>query len=114
MGKIMGKQKICNVNEFPSDGRYSMKIENNDIAIFKIDDNYYAINRKCTHMGGNLAKGKLDGKTVTCPLHGAKYDLESGDLIHQVGTVAGLLKKAKNAQTYKVWVENNEIWIDIP
>lgn len=110
----MTKEKLCNISEFPADGRNSFKINDKEIAVFKIDNFYYGISRKCTHMGGNLAKGKLDGKIVICPLHGARYDLESGDLVQQVGPVAGLLKKAKSTQTYKIWAENELLWIEIP
>ena len=110
----MSKQKLCNISDFPADGRNSFKIEENDIAVFKIDDKYYGISRKCTHMRGNLAKGKLDGKNVICPLHGARYDLESGELVQQVSAIAGLLKKAKSTQTYKIWAENEELWIELP
>jgi nitrite reductase/ring-hydroxylating ferredoxin subunit len=110
----MGKQKICNIAEFPATGRYVLKMERTDIVIFRIDGEFFAINRKCTHMGGNLANGVLDGKTIKCPLHGAQYNLETGELVQQVGKLAGLLKKAQNAQTYKVFVEGNEIWLDIP
>lgn len=41
----------------------------------------YAIDDTCTHRGCSLAKGKLDGTTVTCPCHGSQFDVTSGAVI---------------------------------
>jgi nitrite reductase/ring-hydroxylating ferredoxin subunit len=42
----------------------------------------YAFDDTCTHMGCSLAKGKLDGTTVTCPCHGSQFDVTSGAVLH--------------------------------
>lgn len=109
----MVHEKLCAVSEFPSEGRQSFKINGKDIAVFLIDGKYYAIQRKCTHMGGSLLKGKLEGKTIKCPLHGAVYNLETGELLQQVGTLAGMLKKAKNAEVFNVAEENKQLFIEL-
>jgi nitrite reductase/ring-hydroxylating ferredoxin subunit len=41
----------------------------------------YAFDDKCTHMGCSLAKGKLEGTTVTCPCHGSQFDVTSGAVL---------------------------------
>ena len=41
----------------------------------------YAFDDTCTHMGCSLAKGKLDGTTVTCPCHGSQFDVTSGAVL---------------------------------
>ena len=41
----------------------------------------YAFDDACTHMGCSLAKGKLDGTTVTCPCHGSQFDVTSGAVL---------------------------------
>ena len=41
----------------------------------------YAIDDTCTHKGCSLAKGKLDGTTVTCPCHGSQFDVTSGAVL---------------------------------
>jgi nitrite reductase/ring-hydroxylating ferredoxin subunit len=38
----------------------------------------YAFDDSCTHTGCSLAKGKLDGTTVTCHCHGSQFDVTSG------------------------------------
>jgi 3-phenylpropionate/trans-cinnamate dioxygenase ferredoxin component len=49
-----------------------------DIAIFNVDGNICAIADTCPHAGGSLGLGKLDGKVVTCPVHGMKFDVTTG------------------------------------
>jgi nitrite reductase/ring-hydroxylating ferredoxin subunit len=41
----------------------------------------HAFDDSCTHMGCSLAKGKLDGTTVTCPCHGSQFDVTSGAVL---------------------------------
>jgi nitrite reductase/ring-hydroxylating ferredoxin subunit len=106
-------KKLCDLKDFPTEGRAVFKVDDTEILVFLVEDNFYAINKKCTHMGGNLAKGKLEGKTIKCPLHGAIYNIESGELIQQVGKIAGLLKKAKNIQTYRIIQQEDAIWVEI-
>lgn len=51
------------------------------IALFRVDDDFHAIGNECTHSGGPLGKGELDGTTVTCPWHGAQFDVTSGEVL---------------------------------
>ncbi len=51
------------------------------IAIFDVGRTFYAIANACTHMGGTLGEGGLDGKTVTCPWHGSQFDVTSGQVL---------------------------------
>lgn len=46
----------------------------------------YAIDDKCTHMGCSLAKGRLEGTTVTCPCHGSQFDVTSGAVLRGPAT----------------------------
>lgn len=48
----------------------------------------FVMAEKCSHLGGPLADGKLDGKTVTCPWHGSKFSLEDGSVLVGPATYA--------------------------
>jgi 3-phenylpropionate/trans-cinnamate dioxygenase ferredoxin subunit len=87
-------------------------VNGNDILIANYGGEYYAIGGKCTHMNGDLSKGKLDGKIVTCPKHGSKFDITTGESI--LGPKIGFLKlKTKNEPSYKVKIEGDTISINI-
>ncbi len=49
-----------------------------EMAIFNVDGKICAISDHCPHAGGSLGLGKLDGKIVTCPVHGMKFDVTTG------------------------------------
>ncbi len=48
------------------------------IALFHVGGQFYAIANTCTHRGGPLCEGEVDGTTVTCPWHGAQFDITTG------------------------------------
>ena len=52
-----------------------------DVAVFNVDGDFCATQSKCTHRQGPLNKGKLDGSTVTCPLHGAQFNVCTGAVL---------------------------------
>jgi nitrite reductase/ring-hydroxylating ferredoxin subunit/alkylhydroperoxidase/carboxymuconolactone decarboxylase family protein YurZ len=51
-----------------------------DIAIFNVDGNVHAIGDTCVHAGASLGSGKLNGRIVTCPAHGLRYDVTTGEV----------------------------------
>ncbi|NHJ48347.1 MAG: Rieske 2Fe-2S domain-containing protein [Asgard group archaeon] len=107
----MAETKLCVNTEIPNQGVKTFKIGDLDIAVFNIEGEFFAINRKCTHMKGNLAKGKLDGKKIKCPLHGSVFSLETGELLGQPGTLAGWFKKAKHTIVYKIKIKDDVLYL---
>ena len=75
------------------------------IALFKVDGDYYAIDDPCTHQGGPLSEGDLAGKEVTCPWHGAIFDVTTGEVL---GPPA-----PKGVTRYRVRVSGPSIEIEI-
>ena len=52
-----------------------------DVVVFNVGGNFCATQAACTHRGGPLGQGKLEGSTVTCPLHGSQFNVCSGDVL---------------------------------
>lgn len=61
----------------PRQGRAVM-LGGKEIAIFNLVGRFLAIENRCPHKGGPLADGIVSGSTVVCPLHGWRFDLETG------------------------------------
>ncbi len=55
-----------------------VEVNGTEIALFKVDDDYYAIGNTCTHQGGPLCEGELEDGNVECPWHGALFDIKTG------------------------------------
>jgi 3-phenylpropionate/trans-cinnamate dioxygenase ferredoxin subunit len=51
-----------------------------DVAVFKIDGRFYAIEDVCTHDGAEIASGELDGDEIICPRHGARFCVKTGEV----------------------------------
>ena len=73
--------KVAEVTELgPGEGK-TVEVEGVRLALFNVDGQYFAIANACTHVGGSLGEGALIGKEVTCPLHGAQFDVTCGKVL---------------------------------
>ena len=77
-----------------------------EILVANVDGSYYAINNICNHAGAELHEGDLAGKELTCPWHGAKWDVTTGNLVW-------FPQNLKNLESYKVTVENDTVYVEV-
>lgn len=85
--------KVAPLADFPAGTRRVVEVDGASVAVFHLDDGYYAIEDVCTHDGGELASGELvcnelagndlasiesAGCEITCPRHGARFNLKTG------------------------------------
>ncbi len=73
--------KVGEVTELGQGEGKTVEVEGVSLALFNVDGTYFAIANTCTHVGGSLGEGALIGKEVTCPLHGAQFDVTSGKVL---------------------------------
>ena len=67
--------KIAETSDLSPGECKSVEVESQTIALFNVGGTFYAIDGICTHMGGPLGEGTLDGEIVTCPWHGAEFNV---------------------------------------
>ena len=72
---------VAKVGEIPPGGRKIVRLDDQPVAIFHLDDGYYAIDDVCTHDGGPVAEGPLEGQVIECPRHGARFDVKTGAVL---------------------------------
>ena len=72
-----------------------------------------AAQRKCPHMGFNLCRGKIDDGAVVCPLHKAKFDLESGRVERDPKLLFINMKSKSDLAVYPVKVEDGAVFVGI-
>ena len=73
--------KVATTGEMtPGQGKV-VEVQGKEIALFNVGGKYFAIDNMCTHEEASLADGDISGFEVTCPLHGAKFDVRSGQVL---------------------------------
>ena len=67
--------KVAQTTELKEGEKKKISLEGKEILLTNIQNSYYAIDNKCSHMGGSLNDGKLDGSHIICPRHGSIFDV---------------------------------------
>jgi len=79
--------------------------EGRSIALFNVAGTFYAIDNTCPHRGGPLGEGELAGEVVTCPWHGAKFNVKTGEVL---GPPA-----SKGVQSFPVKVQGSDVLVEL-
>jgi nitrite reductase (NADH) small subunit len=74
------------------------------VALINVDGELFALDGMCSHQGGPLGKGRLDGCTLTCPWHGWQYDARTGKQ---------LLSETIRQRRYATRIEGDTIWVAV-
>jgi nitrite reductase/ring-hydroxylating ferredoxin subunit len=91
-------QRVLGYNEFRlSDAPPGSALLVGDVVVFNVDGQFCATQNKCTHRQGPLSRGQLEGSTVTCPLHGAQFNVCTGAVLRGPAT--------EPLKTYRVIVD---------
>jgi 3-phenylpropionate/trans-cinnamate dioxygenase ferredoxin subunit len=98
--------EIASTEDIPNGKRIFLEIGSNQIVVFNIGGNFYAIGDVCTHDDGPLGDGDLDGFEVICPRHGAHFDVRTGN--------ATALPAVYPTPSYPIKVTNGKIEIGVP
>lgn len=89
-----------------------------EILLARVDDNFYAADAVCPHMGGQLANGVLEKTIVTCPRHHSQFDLANGRVVRWTDwsgiklSVAKVVKSPRPLKTYRVKIEGDKVFIE--
>jgi len=79
----------------------SVAVGDRRLAVFRTAGGYHAIDHACPHAGGPLADGIVAGGCVTCPLHGLRFDLITGECGDG----------ASHVRAYAVVERGGELWL---
>jgi 3-phenylpropionate/trans-cinnamate dioxygenase ferredoxin subunit len=96
--------RVAVADDVPPGEKIAVSVGGEDIAIFNVDGDLYAIGDTCTHAEASLAEGDFYGTTVECPLHGSPFDVTSGRALG--------LPAMGNSGKYEVKCEGGAIFVD--
>lgn len=104
--------KVASKSEVELGKMKALKVGDKDVLLANLGGKFYAIGWKCTHMGGDLSKGTLEGNIVTCPRHHAKFDVTTGKAVSPP-KMPLIHPKANDEPTYEVKVDQENILVKL-
>lgn len=102
--------KVVEKKDLPANTMVMVLVEGKEVLLANVNSTYFAIANKCTHLGGSLAKGSLAGNIVTCPRHGAQFDVTTGQAVGEA-KIAFVKMKVKDEAAYEVKVDGEDILV---
>lgn len=97
--------KVAEVGEVAAGQKKQIDIDGLAVAVFNVDGQLYAIEDVCTHDGAPLAHGRFAGQEVTCPRHGARFNVCTG--------AALCMPAFEPVTTFPVQIAGNDILIEV-
>lgn len=90
---------IGHVKEIAGQCPLSFELDGEGGVLFHIDDSWYAVRNRCPHQQfEKLHEGEVNGTVVTCPMHGWKFDLKTGNNVAGGGRLKTWVVKVRNGE----------------
>ena len=91
--------KVADTKDIQPSQMKEVEVNGEKICLANVEGKYYAIGNVCTHLGGPLAQGKLEGYEVQCPWHGSRFDIRTGKVVRPPAM--------RSEPTYEIKVEED-------
>ncbi|AUW93495.1 MAG: non-heme iron oxygenase ferredoxin subunit [Sulfobacillus thermosulfidooxidans] len=97
--------RVASVNDIVAGEPFLVPMEDDDIALYQVNGEYFATDDLCSHAEASLCEGDLVGYIIHCPRHGGQFDVRTGEAKH--------FPAYAPIRTYPVKVEGSDLFIDI-
>jgi len=98
-------ETVASVADVPPERVGVFVIGDHEVAVCNVNGQFYAVDNLCTHDGGSLDQGELEGDQIECPRHGARFDVTTG--------AATQLPAFEPIATHDVRVEGDSIQVGV-
>ena len=100
----MAKIRVADTEAVPEGKGIVVNAEGKQLAIFRYQGEFFALDETCPHRGGPLHEGPIQEGVVACPWHLWQFNLKTGL------SPVNLLSKV---QAYKTRVEGNDVFVEV-
>ena len=97
---------VASVDEIPNLERLFVSIDGKEIVVININQEFFAIADICSHDDGPLGEGEIEGHKISCPRHGARFDIRNGKAL--------TLPAVVDIPSYPIRIVNGRIEIGLP
>lgn len=73
--------KVAKVDDLDEGELMAVEVDGEPVCLAKVEGCIYAFTDNCTHISGPLNEGELDGEILTCPWHGAQFNITTGKVL---------------------------------
>jgi 3-phenylpropionate/trans-cinnamate dioxygenase ferredoxin component len=101
----MAWQRVASVTDVKPDSPVPVTIGDKQLAIYKLDDEFYCLDDVCPHAYALLSSGFIENDRVECPLHQAAFEIRTGKCVAPPAE--------EDLKKYPLKVEGNDILIDV-
>jgi 3-phenylpropionate/trans-cinnamate dioxygenase ferredoxin component len=95
--------RFCELADVPPGAKKALKINDTWVLVCNTKARLFAVSNICSHQAKPLMMGRVRNCKITCPVHGARFDLETGEALD--------LPATKPIDTYEVRVVDD--WIEV-
>lgn len=95
--------KVARISSIPTGEATIVDLEGEEVCVANVEGRIYAIGNGCSHRGGPLGDGQIDGEIVTCPWHGGEFNLKTGEALSPPASLP--------QPTYQVQLDGDDIKI---
>ena len=96
-------ERVALISEIPSGGRLSILVDDIPSLLIRVGDELFAVEDVCSHDGQPLTNGPVESCSITCPRHGAKFDLRTGQPL--------CMPAIEPISTFEVQLRDGEIYV---
>jgi 3-phenylpropionate/trans-cinnamate dioxygenase ferredoxin subunit len=94
------------LTDLPEDAGTCVDVDGTAVAVFRSDQDVFAIADRCSHAEASLCRGEVFDGEVECPLHGAAFDISTGKAL--------TLPATQPVATFRTEVRNGNVFVSIP
>jgi NAD(P)H-dependent nitrite reductase small subunit len=98
--------RVATLGDLTEDAGLPARLGDIAIALYRLDGQVYAIDDVCTHAFALLSQGFVEGRTIECPLHQARFDIATGRCVAPPATV--------DLRTYAVRIDGDDVYVCVP
>lgn len=95
----------CKQGDVPEGGMKLVEVDEQLVILCRVDGKFYCIDDICTHDGGTLSDGEVEGCEIECPRHGARFDIRNGKALTMPAT--------QDTRSYEVKIVGDELAVKI-
>lgn len=102
----MAFQKAIKISDVPEGGVAKAVVNKRELAIVHRGGSFFALDGVCTHEGGPLGEGTIDGEELVCPWHEGRYHIQTGEANPETDWVTDI-------KSFPVKVQDDYVWVDL-